>query len=107
VKFETTPAFDVDVRRLKAEHLAQFRDVVVTRFAPSCDAWAAATDAGGAFIWPKALRTHPMKGRPGVWEMTWSFASPDGRATFEFVRIGQEWRCRWRRVGDHGVYADP
>jgi len=39
--------------------------------------------------------------------MTWSFASPDGRATFQFVRDGGEWVCRWRRVGDHDVYDNP
>ncbi len=39
--------------------------------------------------------------------MTWSFASPDGRATFELVTIGGELRCRWRRVGDHDVFEQP
>lgn len=36
--------------------------------------------------------------------MTWSFASPDGRATFELVTVDGERRCRWRRVGDHDVF---
>lgn len=107
MKFETTPAFDDDWKRLKPEFRAAFRDLIVARFSPACDAWAAAATAGGGFIWPRGLRTHPMKGRPGVWEMTWSFASPDGRATFEFVRRDDEWLCRWRRVGDHGVYLNP
>jgi hypothetical protein len=39
--------------------------------------------------------------------MTWSFASPDGRATFEFVRRDGELMCRWRRVGDHSVFQAP
>jgi hypothetical protein len=39
--------------------------------------------------------------------MTWSFASPDGRATFEFVTIGGQLHCRWRRIGDHGVFRNP
>ena len=40
-------------------------------------------------------------------EMTWSYASPDGRATFEFVTIDGEVRCRWRRIGYHDVFARP
>jgi hypothetical protein len=48
-----------------------------------------------------------MQGTSGIWEMTWSFASPDGRATFEFVRRDGELICRWRRVGDHSVFKHP
>jgi hypothetical protein len=40
-------------------------------------------------------------------EMTWSFASPDGRATFELVTVDGELRCRWRRIGDHDVFKRP
>ena len=39
--------------------------------------------------------------------MTWSFAGPDGRATFEFVIVDGESRVRWRRVGDHNVFKKP
>ena len=40
MKFETTPAFDGDYRRLKAEHAAQFKKVVQEKFVPACDAFA-------------------------------------------------------------------
>lgn len=40
-------------------------------------------------------------------EMTWSFASPDGQATFQFVSEGDAWVCVWRRIGDHGVFGRP
>lgn len=40
MKFETTPAFDKDVRRLKREHLQQFLDVLKAKFIPACDAYA-------------------------------------------------------------------
>lgn len=33
-------------------------------------------------------------------EMTWSFASPDGRVTFEIVTDDDEPWIRWRRVGE-------
>jgi hypothetical protein len=48
-----------------------------------------------------------MTSVPGVWELTWSFASSDGRATFEFIEAAEGMRVRWRRVGDHGIYQDP
>ena len=48
-----------------------------------------------------------MVGRSGVWEMTWSFAGPDGRSTFDFVVQDEDLLCQWRRIGDHGVYQDP
>lgn len=103
MRFQTTPAFDTDFKRLKPEHQRAFRDVVKNGFAPACDAFAL-KPAGG---WPASLRVKSMRGAPGIYEMTWSFASPDGRATFEFVTIDGVLYCRWRRVGDHGVYRNP
>ncbi|MDN5857797.1 MAG: hypothetical protein L0H84_04170 [Pseudonocardia sp.] len=103
MKFETTPAFDSDVRRLKREHLATFKRVVVERFAPACEAHA----ADPATPWPAALRVRSVQGADGVLEMTWSFAGPDGSATFELVTVDSELRCRWRLVGDHEVFKKP
>lgn len=103
MKFETTPAFDTDYRRLKREHREAFRRVLVTKFIPACDALSADASA----VWPKSLRVKAVRGAPGVLEMTWPFASPDGRATFELVTISGELRCRWRRIGDHGVFDAP
>lgn len=103
MKFETTPAFDADYRRLKAVHQAAFRATLKDKFIPACDALA----ADPASVWPRSLRVKAVQGAPGVLEMTWSFASPDGRATFELVTIDGELRCRWRRVGDHSVFNDP
>jgi hypothetical protein len=42
-----------------------------------------------------------------VWEMPWSFAGPDGRATSEWVTIDAEPAIRWRRVGSHAIFSDP
>ncbi|MEJ2867210.1 hypothetical protein WCD74_05495 [Actinomycetospora sp. OC33-EN08] len=101
--FETTPAFDADVRRLKPVHLAVFRQIVEEKFARACDAYL----EDPSRPWPASLRIKPVRGAPGVLEMTWSFASPDGRATFELVTVDGELRCRWRRVGGHDVFRSP
>ena len=103
MKFETTPAFDKDVKHLKREHRQQFLDILRSRFIPACDAYA----ADPATHWPQWLRVKPVRGALGVLEMTWSSASPDGRATFELLTINGELHCRWRRVGDHDVFARP
>jgi hypothetical protein len=103
VKFETTPAFDADYSRLKREHREAFRRVLKTKFIPACDALVVNPSAP----WPKSLRVRSVQGAAGVLEMTWSFASPDGRATFELVTVGEELRCRWRRSGDYSVFSSP
>lgn len=103
MKFQTTPAFDGDYRRLKPEHRAKFRDAVRKKFAPACDAYASDPAAG----WPASLRVKSVRSAPGILEMTWSFASPDGRATFELVAVEHELLVRWRRVGDHDVFRNP
>jgi hypothetical protein len=102
VRFETVSSFDVDLRRLKREQLRSFK-AVTTDFSSACDEFARTP----GYRWPSALRVAPMKGTRGIWEMTWSFVSPDGRATFEFVRYGDELVCRWRRIGDHGAFRSP
>ena len=103
MKFETTPAFDSDYQRLKREHADAFKTIVREKFAPACDAYAKDPTAP----WLAALRVKSVRSAPGVLEMTWSFASPDGRATFELVTGDGELRCRWRRVGDHDVFRSP
>lgn len=42
-----------------------------------------------------------------MWELTWSFAGPDGRATFEFFAVDGETAIRWRRVGRHDIFRNP
>ncbi|MFY2858709.1 hypothetical protein ACOJVU_02435 [Mycobacterium sp. THU-M104] len=103
MKFETTPAFDADYRRLKREHRDAFRRVLTTKFIPACDALVADPSAA----WPRSLRVKSVQGAPHVLEMTWSFTNPDGRATFELVTVDDELRCRWRRIGDHSVFDSP
>lgn len=107
MKFEVTDSFVADFKKLKIEHKAAFKKVVRDKFAPACDAWAIAHADRVAYVWPKSLRVDELRGTSGVMEMTWSFASPDGRATFQLIHEGDGWVCRWRRIGDHGVYEKP
>lgn len=103
MRFETTPAFDADVRRLSPDEYRRFRRVVAERFNPACDRRA----ADPAARWPRSLRVRRVEGASGVWEMTWSFAGPDGRATFEWGELGGEPLIRWRRVGRHEIFGRP
>ncbi len=103
MKYERTPRFDADVRRLSDNERTLFRRVAVEQFAPAAEQHAAEPGAP----WPKGLRVKRLQGAPGVWEMTWSFAGPDGRATFEWVESDDELAIRWRRVGGHAVFSEP
>lgn len=102
MRFRTTPAFDRDWKRIREEHKRVFRDRMPD-FSKACDAHA----ADRATIWPANLRVSQMSGTKSIWEMTWSFAGPDGRATFELSVEDGELRCVWRRIGDHSIYKDP
>jgi len=63
---------------------------------------------GGIPHWPGSLRIKRVEGWRGVWEMTWSFAGPAGRATFEYFDAGDgEVGIRWRRIGGHEIFRDP
>ena len=110
MRFETTPQWDRDWKGLKPEHQRQFREVLPD-FVRACDAYAASKDevkrTAPPYRWAAALRVHPMKSAPGIWELTWSFASPDGRATFQFVSDEKGMLLRWRRIGDHSIYRTP
>ncbi len=48
-----------------------------------------------------------IEGASGIWEMTWSFARPDGRVTFEWLDIEGQPGIRWRRVGGHSIFGQP
>lgn len=103
MRYQTTPAFIADVRRLGRSEAAQVRRVVIALFSPACDAFVAKPSTA----FPAALRVKPIAGAPGIFEMPWSFTGPDGRATFEWIEIDGEPAIRWRRVGGHRVLREP
>ena len=102
MKFTTTARFDADYRRLSASEANLFRDALA-EFVPACDRYAADPSA----TWPASLRVKDVEGAPGIWEMTWSFSGPDGRATFEWVTIDGSLGVRWRRIGGHSIFGKP
>lgn len=104
MKFERTESFKRDYQRLKPAEQEEFKDKVLGSFAPAAEDHA---NQGGSSPWPPPLRVKGVQGAPGVWEMTWSFTDPDGRATFEWVAIDGEPGIRWRRVGSHAIFARP
>lgn len=103
MRYERTESFKRDYRRLSDAHKEEFRRVVRELFNPALDEHL----ADSAKPWPTRLRIKGVEGAPGVWEMTWSFTDPDGRATWEWISIDGEPAIRWRRVGDHRVFRDP
>ncbi len=92
-----------DWARLSRQEQDAFLAVVRTRFVPACERFA---DDPSTPL-PRGLRVKRVQGYPGVWEMTWSFAGPDGRATFEWIDLDGELAIRWRRIGGHGIFGEP
>ena len=106
MRFQRTDRFDADYRRLPERDRERFR-AAVREFAAAADRVVGRDPAG----WPAALRVRAVRGAPGVWEMTWSFAGPDGRATWEWTTVEVDGvrhpDVRWRRLGDHRVLRQP
>ena len=100
--FEVPDSFRADYRRLSESERGLFKQVLPD-FVAACDRYATDSTAG----WPGALRVRNVEGAPGVLEMTWSFAGPDGRATFEWVEIDGSLAVRWRRIGGHAIFRKP
>jgi hypothetical protein len=102
VKFQVLDTFRADYRRLSANEQRLFRRVLPT-FVDACDRFA----ADPSTAWPSSLRVRSVEGAAGIWEMTWSFAGPDGRATFEWIQIEGALAVRWRRIGEHEIFGRP
>jgi len=102
VKFEVNQSFKRDFDRLSESEQNLFR-IALTEFVPACDRYA----ADPAAKWPASLRVKDVEGAPGIWEMTWSFSGPDGRATFEWIQIDGALGVRWRRIGGHSIFRRP
>ena len=102
MKFVVLDAFKADYRRLSAADQATFKRAL-SAFVAACDRYA----ADPSTAWPASLRVRKVESAPGIWEMTWSFSGPDGRATYEWVEVGGSLAVRWRRIGDHRIFRKP
>lgn len=111
MRFQRTDAFKGDYLRLTKRNRELFKEAV-REFNAACDQYVSEP---GAYHWPSRLRVKAVERAPGIFEMTWSFSGPDGRATWEWteveVRVGRTARrvpaVRWRRVGDHKIFRNP
>ena len=102
MKYEVTASFKADSDRLSERERRLFRRLLPA-FNEACERIAA--DPAATF--PASLRVKDVERAPGILEMTWSFAGPDGRATFEWVTIEGSRGVRWRRIGGHAIFRKP
>lgn len=103
MRFTWSDRFAGDWGRLTDAERAMFRAVIHGDFHPACER----RRADPAAPWPASLRIRRVQAAPGIWEMTWSFSGPDGRATFEWVQFDGEPGIRWRRIGGHAIFGEP
>lgn len=101
MKYDAAASFHADFKRLSEREKALFRDAV-----RQLNQAYEMRGADRLPRWPAALRVKSVQGQTAVWEMTWSFAGPDGRATFEYAIIEGEPAIRWLRIGDHGIFRE-
>lgn len=110
MRYVRTESFKADYKRLSDAERVLFKQAAVS-FNDACDRFVV-----GGTAFPATLRVKPMVGAAGVFEMTWSFSGPDGRATWEWGEVevrhddGSTTRERavvWRRVGTHRIFDRP
>ena len=108
MRFEHTEPFKADYRRLDGKEREMFR-AAARAFNEACERFMETRDPS---VWPAHLRVKAVANAPGVFEMTWSFSGPDGRATWEWTTVsddeGKRWPAvRWRRLGGHEIFKQP
>jgi hypothetical protein len=98
VRYQTTAGFDLALAKLPREHRRLFIAAVSGHLIPALANGAHRGEAP----WPKRLRVHKIG---EVYSLTWSFASPDGRA---LCTIGPDKDgaplLTWLAIGYHDIY---
>ena len=102
MKYVVLDSFKADYKRLSRREQDLFKNAL-PGFVAACDRHA----SDPSVAWPASLRVKNVERAPGIWEMTWSFSGPDGRATFEWVKIDGQLAVRWRRIGGHEIFKSP
>lgn len=104
MKFRQLDSFKRDVKKLPPEQ----RDIMKAGMRPFIQACNEAENEGH---WPPRFRAESrvkdVKGAPGIWEMTWHFKRPDGRATFQWGKVDGATAVVWRRCGGHNIFKQP
>ena len=107
LRFQVTASALADYHSLSHNQRELFK-TAVGKFNDGADRFVS---TGHPSSWPKALRVKSVARAPGVFEMTWSLAGPDRRATWEWASVSIEGKShpavRWRRIGDHRILFDP
>ena len=108
MRFERTEPFKSDYQRLSEDEREMFR-TAARAFNAACDLFI---ETHNPSSWPANLRAKGVVNAPGVFEMTWSFSGPDGRATWQWTTInttegGSLPAVRWRRLGGHRIFREP
>jgi hypothetical protein len=99
LKYRTTASFDHAFAKLPKEHRALFLTAVRDHVLPALAAGAHRGEAP----WPRRLRIHKIS---DAYSLTWSFASPDGRALFIISRgSSSDAVLTWLAIGDHDIYS--
>jgi hypothetical protein len=81
VRFERTDPFKADYQVLSEDERQKFREAARS-FNTACDRIVETTDPSS---WPVSLRVKEVVNAPDIFEMTWSFSGPDGRATWQWT----------------------
>jgi hypothetical protein len=102
VKYERSASFKADYLKLSVPNHEQFKRAVREMNQAAGD-----LQDPRRIHWPAKVRIKPVQAAPGVFEMTWNFSGPDGRATFEFVQVDGNLAVRWRRIRDHRMLGSP
>lgn len=108
MRFERTEVFKADYKRLSPDERELFRQAA-RAFNVACDSFI---ETRNRSVWPTHLRIKPVVNAPGVFELTWSFSGPDGRATWEWTTVTdadgtRHPAVRWRRLGSHRIFSNP
>ena len=104
MRYVRLPSFLADWNSLPEQERTLVKQWLAERFLPAVAAYE--SDPTG-FVWPKSLRLERLGGAGGICAVSWSFAGPDGRATFEFAVMDGETVVVWRRIGHHDIYQRP
>jgi len=104
MKYVRLPAFLADWQGLPEAERAFVKQWLAEDFLPAVAAYEA--DPAG-FVWPRGLRFERLKSSDGICAVTWSFAGPDGQATFQFSTTDGEPCLVWRRIGYHDICDRP